>query len=78
MLLRSPAVIEIFGVSAGLLVLISFLMKGERKIRYINIIGSLIFIIYGVLIGSLSVTLLNVGLTLVHIVKLSRKGETEV
>jgi hypothetical protein len=73
-----PAIIEIFGVSAGLLVLISFLMKGERKIRYINIIGSLIFIIYGVLIGSLSVTLLNVGLTLVHIVKLSRKGETEV
>jgi hypothetical protein len=73
-----PTIVEIFGVTAGALVLISFLMKGERNIRYINIIGSLIFIVYGVMISSLSVTLLNVGLTLVHIVKLSRKGGTEV
>ncbi|MCV2232137.1 YgjV family protein [Paracholeplasma manati] len=73
-----PTIVEIFGVTAGALVLISFLMKGERNIRLINIIGSVIFIVYGVMIGSLSVTLLNVGLTLVHIVKLSRKGETEV
>lgn len=73
-----PTIVEIFGVTAGALVLISFLMKGERNIRLINIVGSVIFIVYGVMIGSLSVTLLNVGLTLVHIVKLSRKGATEV
>lgn len=65
-------VIEIFGVLAGVLVLVSFLMKGEKKIRIINIFGASIFIFYGILLDSLSVTLLNIGLVLVHIVKLAQ------
>lgn len=65
-------VIEIFGILAGVLVLVSFLMKGEMKIRIINIFGASIFIVYGVLLGSVSVTLLNVGLVLVHIVKIAQ------
>lgn len=67
--------IEATGVLAGALVLLSFLMRGERKIRFINIIGATIFIVYGILIGSLSVTLLNIGLVLVHIYYLSKKKE---
>lgn len=73
----NPAVIETFGILAGGLVLISFLMKGERNIRLINIIGCFIFIVYGIMISSVSVVLLNVGLSLVHIVKLRRKNEKE-
>lgn len=65
-------VIEIFGILAGVLVLVSFLMKGEMKIRIINIFGASIFIVYGVLLGSVSVTLLNIGLVLVHIVKIAQ------
>ncbi len=72
-----PAIVEIIGVLASALVLVSFLMKGERKIRFINIVGCVIFVIYGIMISSVSVTLMNVALTLVHIVKLSRKGEKE-
>lgn len=72
-----PAIVELFGILAGTLVLISFLMKGERQIRFINIIGCVIFVVYGIMINSVSVVLLNVGLTLVHIVKLSRKNEKE-
>lgn len=72
-----PAIVELFGILAGTLVLISFLMKGERQIRFINIIGCVIFVVYGIMISSVSVVLLNVGLTLVHIVKLSRKNEKE-
>ncbi len=74
----NPAVVEIIGVLASGLVLVSFLMKGERKIRFINIVGCVIFVIYGIMISSVSVTLMNVALTLVHIVKLSRKGDKEV
>ncbi|MDY3195949.1 MAG: YgjV family protein [Paracholeplasma sp.] len=68
----SPVVVEIFGILAGVLVLISFLMKGEKKIRIINIFGASIFIFYGILLNSVSVTLLNIGLVLVHIVKLAQ------
>lgn len=65
--------IEATGVLAGALVLFSFLMRGERNIRFINIIGASIFIMYGILISSISVTLLNAGLVLVHIYYLSKK-----
>lgn len=67
-----PVLVEIFGILAGVLVLISFLMKGEKKIRIINIFGASIFIFYGILLKSVSVTLLNIGLVLVHIVKLAQ------
>ncbi|PKK86416.1 MAG: hypothetical protein CVV63_04400 [Tenericutes bacterium HGW-Tenericutes-8] len=68
------AVIETIGILAGALVLVSFLMKGERKIRLINIVGATIFIGYGILINSISVTLLNTGLVLVHIYFLRKKA----
>lgn len=64
--------IEILGTIASIFVLISFLMKGEIKIRLINIVGALIFVIYGVSINAFSVWFLNGGLFLVHIIKLKK------
>ena len=64
---------EILGTAASVLVLISFLMKGEKKIRIINIVGALLFVIYGVLIKAFSVWLLNGILILIHIYKLIKK-----
>ncbi|MDY0346512.1 MAG: hypothetical protein RBQ70_02470 [Acholeplasma sp.] len=69
-----PAITETIGILAGALVLVSFLMKGERKIRLINIVGATLFIGYGILINSISVTLLNTGLVLVHIYFLRKKA----
>lgn len=68
------AITETIGILAGALVLVSFLMKGERKIRLINIVGATLFIGYGILINSISVTLLNTGLVLVHIYFLRKKA----
>ena len=62
--------LELIGTTASVLVLISFLMKGEKRIRIINIIGALIFVIYGILIGSFSVSFLNGVLILIHLYKL--------
>lgn len=69
----NPVVIELIGITASALVLISFLMKGERKIRLVNIVGAIIFIAYGIMLKSVSVTLMNVGLVIVHIYYLTKK-----
>lgn len=62
--------IEILGTIASLIVLLSFLMKGEIKIRIINIIGASIFVIYGMNINAFSIWFLNGALCLIHIYKL--------
>lgn len=62
--------IEILGTIASVFVLISFLMKGEFKIRLINIAGALLFVIYGLCDNAFSVWFLNSALVLIHLVKL--------
>jgi len=58
--------LELLGTLASVMVLISFLMKSEKQIRAINIIGAILFVVYGVGIGSFSVWMLNGVLCLVH------------
>ena len=58
---------EIIGITATLFVLLSFLMKDIGKVRIVNIIGAVLFVIYGVLINSLSTWLLNGVLIGIHI-----------
>ena len=61
---------ELIGTLASILVLISFLMKGEAKIRLVNIFGALLFVIYGIAINAFSVWFLNGVLMIVHLYKL--------
>jgi len=61
---------EIVGIAATLFVLISFLFGNEWKIRVVNLIGAIIFVIYGIAIGAFSVYLLNGALIIIHLVKL--------
>jgi len=61
---------EAIGVLASVIVLLSFVMNGESKIRIINILGALLFVIYGILINAFSVWFLNGTLLIVHIYKL--------
>lgn len=61
---------EIVGLAASSFVLLSFLLKGEKKIRIINSIGCFVFIIYGILINALSVWLLNSITLIVQIVRI--------
>ena len=64
---------EILGIIASTLVLISFLFKKERSIRLVNILGAITFVIYGFLISSFSVILLNSMLIIVHIIYLTKE-----
>ena len=62
--------IEIIGVLASILVLISFAMKNERSIRKINILGAVTFVIYGLTINAFSIWVLNLILILIHLYRL--------
>ena len=61
---------EAIGTLASILVLMSFLFTGEKKIRTVNIFGAALFVVYGVLIDAFSVWFLNGALLIVHSVKL--------
>lgn len=61
---------EAIGIAGTLFVLLSFLMKDLKKVRIINIVGAVLFVIYGLLIGALSTWLLNGILVIIHIVYL--------
>ncbi len=61
---------EIIGTLASTIVLLSFLITGEQKIRTVNIIGAFVFVIYGVLINAFSVWFLNGALMGIHLYRL--------
>jgi len=63
--------VEIIGLAASVLVLISFLMREVRIIRIISIFGCIFWIVYGVWLGAWSVWILNSILIIVHIVFLA-------
>lgn len=51
--------IEMLGYVATIIVAISFLMKDVVKLRLVNSVGCLCFVLYGVWIGAIPVALLN-------------------
>ena len=61
---------EIFGVIGTLLILVGFLSNSEKKIRLFDMAGSVLFVIYGILIGAYSNIILNGILVFVHLYKL--------
>lgn len=64
--------IELIGILATMLVLISFLMENELHIRVVNIFGAILFVVYGILISSLSVWLLNGVLIFIHLHRIKK------
>lgn len=67
--------IELMGYFASLVVLVSLLMTSVVKLRVLNSIGSAIYVVYALIIGSYPTALMNLGLVAINIyflVKLSR------
>ena len=62
--------IELIGIIASVLIAASFFLDGEKFIRAVNTVGSVVFIAYGLLKGSFSVVLLNSISVVVNIVKI--------
>ena len=60
-------IIEMMGYVASVMVLISLLMSSVIKLRIINSLGALVYVIYALIIGSYPTALLNAGLIIVNV-----------
>jgi GNAT superfamily N-acetyltransferase len=58
--------LEWIGYLASVLVLVSLLMSSIVRLRWINLAGSIIFSLYGFLIGALPVGFMNLGIVLIN------------
>lgn len=63
-------IFECVGILASLFVLLSFFWSNEKLTRIINMVGCIVFVIYAILIGSLSVLIMNGACFILHVVKL--------
>ena len=68
---------EAIGILATVLVFISLTRSNTKHLRIINFCGSVLFVIYGLLIGALSVWILNGGCAIVNIYKLVKQHREE-
>ncbi|MBU0997273.1 MAG: YgjV family protein [Firmicutes bacterium] len=59
--------LEYLGYLASIIVLISLLMSSIKKLRWINLLGSITFAVYGFMIGAIPVGLLNIGTTFINL-----------
>jgi len=71
------AYLEYLGYLASAVVLISLLMTSIKKLRWINLIGSVLFGIYGFMIGSIPTGLMNFGIVIINVYYLIKIYTTE-
>lgn len=60
-------VLEIVGYVASVLVAISLMMSSILKLRIINLVGSLAFVVYGALIGAYPVAVVNLLIVFINL-----------
>lgn len=71
--MNTKTMIELFGYIGSALVVVSMLMSSVVKLRIINLIGSVIFAIYALIIKSYPTALMNfflVGINIYHLIRL--------
>ncbi len=70
------SVAELLGYVASVLLAISLSVNGELKFRWVNSLGCIAFITYGVMINAFPVTLTNVVLLLINAYQLTKYYRT--
>jgi hypothetical protein len=67
------SLLELFGIVASVVIALSLMMRNLKRLRLINLAGSLLFALYGLGIGSLPVFLVNVfivGIDLWYLIRM--------
>lgn len=59
--------LDFFGYLSSVIILISLTMSSIIKLRVINTFGSLLFTIYGFIVGSIPTAFLNLGIVVINI-----------
>lgn len=75
--MSTAMLIEIFGYVGTVLVVVSMLMTSVVKLRIINMAGNIISAIYGLIIGSFPLALMNISLLIINIYNLHKLYKTE-
>lgn len=57
---------EYIGYLASLLVLVSFLMKNMVRLRWLNTLGCMVFIAYGLLLQSIPIIITNAAIVVIN------------
>ena len=66
--------VEIVGYVASLFVLVSFLMKDIKKLRLINSVGCMLFVVYGILLNfSIPIIITNTAILIINAIALLKK-----
>lgn len=76
--MNNQLIYEIIGYAASLLIAISLMMKSLIKLRIINGLGGLIFVVYGILIKAYPVAILNglvVIIDLYYLIKMLKRQD---
>ena len=81
----SPLAIELIGIVSTVLILFSMLfktttLKGDIRMRVLNLAGSAVFVVYGCLLPAISTAVLNGALVIVniyHLVMLVRENKAQ-
>lgn len=77
---------ETVSLIASILVFVSYLFKDQRKLRKVNLVASIVFIVYGFLLlvetqwrSGYSIIVLNIGTALMHFfyLKFHKKGKQD-
>ena len=63
---------EWLGLLASAFILVSFLTTNQTKTRLINMVGCVVFVVYGFLLPAYSTAFMNAALFVVHIVYLTK------
>ncbi|PIE45015.1 MAG: uroporphyrinogen decarboxylase [Gammaproteobacteria bacterium] len=69
---------EIIGYLASAFIVSSLLMGNMRRLRYVNMVGCVLFVIYGLILPAYPVAIMNAVAALInfiHLIKLSKKGK---
>lgn len=66
---------EIIGILGTMFIIIAFILNGELKIRIFDLIGAILFVIYGITISSFSTILLNTILIIIQVYKIYKLRE---
>ncbi len=75
--MNTATIIEMIGYLGSFLVLVSFLMTSVFKLRIVNTVGSLIFMIYALIIKSYPTAIMNFCLVLINLRFLYKMSKTE-
>lgn len=66
-------VVELIGYIASALIVASFAMKSVVRLRIVSLVGSVVFVVYGILLGSIPLIITNAAAALLNLWNLRRE-----